>query len=102
MKNITKKFAAFALAFTLLGTGATAAKTFSATSDTSITASAACYHGAGQPRVTYGPWLCTFQMQRKLWPVPHTELLWQRTITYRCGSCGKVLYTVPQTEWRWS
>ena len=100
MKNISKKVAAFALAFALLGTGTAVTKTISPNADTSITASAACYHSAGQPRVSYGPWCYTGNMRTNWWPVRHTELQSKRVVTYSCSSCGKVLYTV--TEYKWS
>ena len=102
MKNIAKKAAAFALAFTLLGTGTAVTKTFSPTSDTSITASAACYHSAGQPRAEYGEWTATGKKRLIICPVVRYEKQYKRTITYRCSSCGKTLYTVPEYKWQWA
>ena len=55
MKNVIKKVAAVAMAFTLLGTGSAVTKTINPKFDTAITASAAyCNHVVGSS--SYGAW----------------------------------------------
>ncbi|HPY85115.1 MAG TPA: hypothetical protein PLS20_08800 [Ruminococcus flavefaciens] len=101
MRNIVKKVAAFALAFTLLGTGTAVTKTITPNYDTGITASAytlpiLCSH----PHPYYGWWLPTGKSRRIYkggkW---RTEWLYSRTIKYRCGECYKVLYSTKEYKW---
>lgn len=109
MRNIVKKVAAFALAFTLLGTGTAVTKTISPDFNTAITASAACYHNYGQPWVSYGEWRKTgyerdityFQRNttyNKGLVIGH-EVQWTRLNWYHCSSCGQQLYFIREYKW---
>ena len=101
MRNIAKKIAAFALAFTLLGTGTAVTKTISPDFNTAITASATCYH-SGQPWVTYGEWRSTGYdrdiIQYRNLVVGH-EWQYTRLNWYHCSSCGKQLYFIREYKW---
>ncbi|WP_295094923.1 hypothetical protein [Ruminococcus sp.] len=101
MNNVIKKISAFAMAFTLLGTGTTIAKTVNPESfSIGITADAACSHN--MPRATYSEWVGTGQPRemydwRFNWLSLHIQYKYkyyqQRAVTWHCNSCGKYLYT---------
>ena len=92
MNRIAKKITAIAMAFTLLGAGTTAVKTFKPDSDTTITAEAA---GKG---VTSIPSVCQFHgksVEFVCWTYSWGKFLEDVPpdgVAVRCKCCGKIIY----------
>ena len=86
MKNVIKKIAAVAMAFTLLGTGTTIAKTVNPKSVTSLSAHAACNHYI--QRSYTGNW-----QYIGIDPISlmYDNVWYSRPYEDRCGSCGKLI-----------
>ena len=85
MKNIIKKISATAMAFTLLGTGITVAKTINPKFDTAITASACdC-----KPSYSYTEWITTDESWQNM---IHTAK-WHTERKRRTSYCSTHNYT---------
>ncbi len=98
MKKTIKKLAAFAMAFTLLGTGTTLTKNIAPQLDNSITVSAAC-HAHGQFVTTAYDW--RYDHTAKTWETFYDAkigrkitispgiVVWRKYKYKKCGECGQ-------------
>ncbi len=96
MKNVIKKIAAVAMAFTLLGTGTAVTKTIAPQFDNSITASAACNHVVGS--TSWSEWKKTDSEIVVLVPLT-IRRYYKRTC--KCVKCGKTLSTQRRYRDQW-
>lgn len=98
MKNVIKKIAAVAMAFTMLGTGTAITETIAPKTNNSIVASAASYapstcKHSGSTRKSYS----------NKWYVGTVEEgvisfdVYKRYVYTHCSKCGYVLYTQVET-----
>ncbi len=94
MKNIIKKIAATAMAFTLLGAGTAVTKTIAPQFDNSITASAACSHTVGAGSA--GEWK-KYDTTHKGWLWGNWQWWYKQPV--KCTKCGKVLWTNHKKEY---
>lgn len=86
MKNVIKKIAAVAMAFTLFGTGTTISKTVNPKSTTTLSAHAACNHvPRSTPRVVDYGW--TYEYTSGLWSVNPSKV-YSRKCAWVCTKCG--------------
>lgn len=97
MKNVIKKIAAVAMAFTMLGTGTAITETIAPKTDNSIVASAAsyapstCKHSAPTYKTYSNKWVAgTFQEGIFIFT------LYKRYVYTRCSNCGYVFYTTTE------
>lgn len=106
MKNVIKKIAAVTMAFSLLGTGTTIAKTVNPEKfNVGITASATCNHR--NPYATYGEWqyshrVDTGEWRADWWQLGHIQhkftYYYTRRVEWHCVACGEVLYVTHETK----
>lgn len=86
MKNVIKKIAAVAMAFTLLGTGTTIAKTVNPKSMTTLSAHAACNHVV--QRKYLENWQDRGQTDLNVF---YDIRWWSRRYEDRCCKCNKLI-----------
>ena len=96
MKNIIKKISATAMAFTLLGTGTTVAKTINPKFDNSITASASADNCQHYITRTDSGWQSDY-VERHWF---HTERHEKRVTTEYCYKCHRTIKTYTQKRYR--
>lgn len=95
MKNVIKKIAAFTMAFTLLGTGTTIAKTVNPKSVITLSAHAACNHVPGSTPRPLGNWVTIEQTSFWVINQSRTDV---RPCGWFCTKCGA--YLCPVNEYR--
>ncbi|WP_028515196.1 hypothetical protein [Ruminococcus flavefaciens] len=96
MKNIIKKVAAVAMAFTLLGTGTTIAKTVNPKSVTTLSAYAACNHVVDSSAKSKDDW-------EKIDSENHTSYhvsVFKKPV--KCARCRRTIwYSYKREYWYW-
>ena len=103
MNKIVKKVSAIALAFTMLGTGATITKAVAPKSNTALTASAAstCQHHGYSYR-TSSNWeyheVWRYVYLNGTWWYKRVRSYESRTIYIKCGSCDKTINSFTETR----
>ena len=104
MKNVFKKLAAAAMAFTLLGSGSAIIKDIAPQTDNSITASAACNH-AGYRRYegASSGWVTTsfiygYRKVNGVWVYKKVGENQRRTVYIYCAGCASQVSQYNQTR----
>ncbi|MBE6857822.1 MAG: hypothetical protein E7498_00090 [Ruminococcus sp.] len=100
MKNVIKKIAAVAMAFTMLGTGTAITETIAPKTNNSIVASAASYaptcKHSGSTYKTYSAWWYIGGVEQNIISFP----VYERYVYTRCSKCGYVLYTTVEYKFK--
>ena len=86
MKNVIKKIAAVAMAFTLLGSGTTIAKTVNPKSVTTLSTHAACNHYIQRNFKGSWTWIGNDPVS-----LIYDNVWYSRPYEDRCCNCGKVI-----------
>lgn len=88
MKNAIKKVVAVAMAFTLLGTGTTIAKTVNPKSVTTLSAHAACKHNTKRVYTDDWKWIGNEPLD-----IIYDNEWYSRPYKDKCSKCGKTVGT---------